>query len=312
MLTRRGVLGRTLGLAGIAAAGAATAAGAGAAVLGTARSAGARGEPLVGPVADDALHVMTYNLRAPQPGTAPGEADHWPDRAPLAGRLLAAEHPHLVGLQEVCEPHLDVVADALPGHRLLGLDFGPDTLAGRPVLAYDTDRFDLLDVEQHALSETPEEPTTHGWGAMFPRSVLLARLADRTTGRELLAVDTHFDHRSEFARVQSATMIRDGLAEVDVPVVLLGDLNVPVDASLPAAVLAGAGLRDAWVAAARRRTPEWGTFPSYGEPEEGGRRIDGVLVSARVAVLAAAVNATSYDGAWPSDHLPVQAVLRLA
>ncbi|WP_299053510.1 endonuclease/exonuclease/phosphatase family protein [uncultured Nocardioides sp.] len=304
MITRRTTLAGTAALVG-------------AGVLGSARRAGARDPgPLIGPALGEDLHVMSFNVRVPQPGTRPGDPDHWGDREPYVVRLLADEQPTVLGLQEVTAAHLDALAEALPGHHLLGFGYGEETLAGYPVLAYDADRLELLDHVQLALSATPDLPDSRGWGNRFARSLVRARLRDRTTGRVLGVVATHLDHESEFARVGGARLVREQVAALDCPTLVVGDFNAAAAASLPSAVLTGDGvLRDTWTTATSRITPAWGTFPSYGPPVRGGRRIDWLLAGDQVTVARTAINATRYSSAtgerWPSDHTPVQALVRL-
>lgn len=286
--------------------------------LGAAGRAGARDPgPLIGPALGEDLHVMSFNVRVPQPGTRPGDPDHWGDRESYVVRLLADEQPTVLGLQEVTAAHLDALAEALPRHELLGFGYGAETLAGYPVLAYDADRLEVVEHGQHALSATPDVPDSRGWGNRFARSLVWARVRDTTTGRELGVVATHLDHESEFARVGGARLVREQVAARDCPTLVVGDFNAAAGASLPSAVLTGDGvLRDTWTSATSRITPGWGTFPSYGPPVRGERRIDWLLAGDGVTVARSAINATRYSSAtgerWPSDHTPVQALVRLA
>ncbi|HLS34250.1 MAG TPA: hypothetical protein VK039_11725, partial [Brevibacterium sp.] len=67
------------------------------------------------------------------------------------------------------------------------------------------------------------------------------------------------------------------------------------------------GLQDSWLAAEEQLSPAWTTFPFFSEPEVSEFRIDWILASREVRVLEASINAFDLDGAYPSDHLPVQA-----
>ena len=76
--------------------------------------------------------------------------------------------------------------------------------------------------------------------------------------------------------------------------------------------LTGQGLLlDTWDTAEKRLTEAWGTFPNYRAPQHEHKRIDWILATPGVTVLKAAINVTRYEAGWPSDHAPVQAVLRL-
>jgi endonuclease/exonuclease/phosphatase family metal-dependent hydrolase len=54
-----------------------------------------------------------------------------------------------------------------------------------------------------------------------------------------------------------------------------------------------------------------GTFANYRTPRPDRARIDWILVTPGVAVQRAAINTRLFAGVWPSDHLPVQAVLSI-
>jgi endonuclease/exonuclease/phosphatase family metal-dependent hydrolase len=56
----------------------------------------------------------------------------------------------------------------------------------------------------------------------------------------------------------------------------------------------------------------YGTYPHYGSPRVGGRRIDGVLTTTDATVERVAVSNRRPGGVWPSDHAAVHAVVRWA
>jgi len=74
-------------------------------------------------------------------------------------------------------------------------------------------------------------------------------------------------------------------------------------------VLAEAGLPDTWGRASRPVTPEPGTYAAYREPRADRPRIDGVLATEDAVVSRVAVSTRRPGGVWPSDHLPVHALL---
>jgi endonuclease/exonuclease/phosphatase family metal-dependent hydrolase len=76
-------------------------------------------------------------------------------------------------------------------------------------------------------------------------------------------------------------------------------------------LLSGGILRDAWANARTHLTPGWGTFVNYRRPRADAPRIDWIVVTKDVRVLRAAIDGEPVDGRWPSDHLPVHAVVRV-
>ncbi|WP_336644281.1 endonuclease/exonuclease/phosphatase family protein [Microbacterium sp. USHLN186] len=273
-------------------------------------------EALIGAAQAPDLHVMTFNVRRAVEGRLRPRADRWSTRAPAVRALLATEQPTLLGLQEVRPRVLPLLRDALgDGYRMLGRGRRGDGGGEGTPLFFDDRRLQLRDGGQRALSDRPQQAGSTGWGNVLPRILVWAEFADRDTGRRFLAVNTHFDHLSAGARWRSAAAVRDLVARRGLPAVVLGDLNAGADSAALARLTddraVGDPLTDAWQQAAARRSPAWGTYAGYRPPREGGRRLDWILVTPSVEVCTAATNARRYAGRWPSDHLPVQAVLRI-
>lgn len=142
-----------------------------------------------------------------------------------------------------------------------------------------------------------------------------ARFRDRDTGGDLAHLDIHLDHVITQAKVKGAQLIADHLRQfhlLHLPALVTGDFNsVAGDSSAYTVLVEEFGLQDTWREAAARTTPGWGTFPHFGEVEVADFRIDWILASPGVEVLEAAINAERPGGVFPSDHLPVQASVRL-
>ena len=311
----------TPGIAGISrrtmltAAGALGALGASAALAGpaAAQTAGA-GRPVIGRARGELLHAMSFNVRYDRVGqTQPGEPDYWPERAPLTVELLRLEQPTVLGVQEVLFHQLATVEEGLGRHyKMVG--FGRDGGAGGEYsgIFYDARRLTVKWWDQFWLSDTPDLIGSATWGNTVTRIVTWAELHDSVTGRDFLHINSHFDHQAENARVRSAQVVRDQVAASDLPVVFTADCNAAAESSAPYDVLVADGaLRDTWLDADRQLTPYAGTFPNYGTPNPDGTRIDWILTSPGVEVRGAAINTWTRDGRYPSDHTPVQALLKL-
>ncbi len=261
------------------------------------------------------IHAMSFNIRLDRtPGTQPGDPDHWPDRAPLVTRFLELEKPTVLGVQEAEYQQLAAVEEGLgPKYRMLGFGRGGGAAGEYSSVFYDASRLTALWWDQYWLSDTPDVIGSATWGNTVTRIVTWVRFHDVRSGRELVHVNSHFDHRSENARVRSAETTRDQIDALDVPAIHTADFNAAAEASVPYDVLVtDGGLRDTWLAAEHRLTPRVGTFPNYGATDPDGTRIDWVLVTPDVRVKTAAINAWTSEGRYPSDHLPVQALLSLA
>ncbi|NQX28349.1 endonuclease/exonuclease/phosphatase family protein [Microbacteriaceae bacterium VKM Ac-2854] len=264
--------------------------------------------PLIGAVSAPGLHVMSYNIRRRMPRAAPGTPDDWPTRKLLLRRFLQNERPTLVGVQETLAHQQRFVEQALgPSYRSVGYGRNPDREGERVPIVWDSDRLELLDWQQLALSDTPDVPGSRGWGNRIPRMLVTARLRDLDTSAVFRFVNLHLDHESANARLESVRMIAGLIG--DEPAVVSGDFNAQIG-SEPYGELTRT-LRDAWLASDEQLTPPWATFNGWRPISLEGKRIDWMLVTPGIDVTRMGVNALRYNGRSASDHEAVQAVLRM-
>ena len=264
---------------------------------------------LIGPVAAPELHVMTYNIRRTIPHLRRRSPDRWERRAPLLQALLAREQPTVLGTQEATPVQTETVLRGLgDSYRVVGQDRGPDD-DERNCVYWNADRLRLLKWEQRALSDTPHIAGSRTWGNPWPRIVVTALFADNVTGCEFVFVNTHLDPVARRSRLRSAAVLADVSATSTRPVIMTGDFNTGAGSKTHQA-LTGTVLRDLWESSPARLTPAWGTYANYRRPRPGKPRIDWILGTAGVAAVTAGINAAHADG-WASDHLPVQAVVRM-
>ncbi|WP_436903333.1 endonuclease/exonuclease/phosphatase family protein [Halovenus halobia] len=133
-------------------------------------------------------------------------------------------------------------------------------------------------------------------------------------GQRLTVCNTHFDHVGQQARLESVRVLRERVdaAPPDRPVVVLGDFNAK-PGSAPYEKLTGSDferdLRDARTVASERTGPEV-TFTEFGSVADG-QTLDHVFVTTNLDVRRYSVDATTVDGEFPSDHLPVVVTLTI-
>ncbi len=267
-------------------------------------------EPLLGPAADDRLHVMTYNLR--YPADDPGHL--WDERRPAMAALLNLERPAVIGVQEGYVHQLrDVVADLPAGYHWIGEGRDGGGRGECTAIVYDGTRLGALRYAHFWLSDTPDVPGSATWGNSVPRMATWVRFHDAATGGEFVVLNTHLDHRSGDARRKAASLLAATAESVGAaPVVVTGDFNAAAGSSTAYdSLVSGAGLSDAWRAARLRLTPEYATYGGYRTPVLDRPRIDWILTTADIETEAIAINPNMFDGRYPSDHLPVHAHVRL-
>jgi endonuclease/exonuclease/phosphatase family metal-dependent hydrolase len=281
------------------------------------RAATSSGAATSAPVAAPAspLRVMSFNIRYDNPGDG---VNAWPNRRDRVAGLVRFHGADVVGVQEA-EAHMLRELDArLPGFSRVGVGREDGREGGEfSAILYRADRLEMLASGTFWLSPTPEVPGSKGWDAAIERIATWARFRDRATGCTFVHLNTHFDHIGERAREESARLVRRRLSSLaaGLPVVLTGDLNVPPTSAAYRAftrdTIAGAiaPLADAFETT---RTPHYGPTATWTEFKaiEPGQRIDYVLVSPGVAVQAHGILSDRWDDRFPSDHLPVLAVVR--
>ncbi|MFJ5986641.1 endonuclease/exonuclease/phosphatase family protein [Lentzea sp. NPDC092896] len=250
------------------------------------------------------LSVMSFNLRY----ASAAEPNSWAVRRPVMAQLLLNELPAVLGTQEGLYGQLLDIAHDLPAHYdWIGLGRAGGSHDEFMAIFFDTLRLEPLEFDHHWLSATPNVVGSRSWGNNVIRMVTWVRFADRLTGKQFVAVNTHFDHESANSRLRSAEFVRDRLQAQTLPVVLTGDFNdVP---GSPAYATLTSVLADSWLAGPRT-TPAYGTFHGYGPLVPDGPRIDWILTRG-ATVEAAAINTFQRDGQFPSDHLAVQARISL-
>jgi len=253
---------------------------------------------------------MTYNIRRRMTRLMPRSPDRWDRRRVLIRRLLQAEQPVILGVQEALPDQAGFVRHALgESYRSIGYGRNANKRGEGCPIFYDRDRVELLSWRQTALSDTPLVPGSTSWGNTTPRIVVAATFRERESGDEFRAINTHFDQFSRRSRMRSVHEILRLVGESPLPTVVTGDFNTD-DQSLPHQLFAGSGIiRDTWDTAQLRLTESWGSFANYGPPKLERKRIDWILATPTVSVLRVGINVTRYDGKWPSDHAPVQAVV---
>ncbi|WP_308403325.1 endonuclease/exonuclease/phosphatase family protein [Streptomyces sp. Tu102] len=257
-----------------------------------------------------ALRVMTYNLKVAH---ATG-SNRWAVRRPVMRDLLRRERPHVIGTQEGRYRQLrSIEKDIGPHYDWIGIGRMGGRKSEFAAVFYDTERLKPVQFDHYWLSDTPSVIASNTWGADLPRVVTWVRFSDLgREGREFYVLNTHLDHRSQYARERSVELIGETIAAFDssLPVVVTGDFNVAAHDNQVYDAMLALGLVDTWNAA-RACGPLYGTFNGFRPPEPGGQRIDWILTTPRVTTHCAAINTFAMNGRLPSDHLPVQATLEL-
>lgn len=257
------------------------------------------------------LTVMTFNIRYDTPSDG---SNAWPLRQAFVAETIKKYDPDVLGLQEVLVHQRDALVADISNYDCVGVgrDDGKDKGEFSPILIK-RQRFTVVEKGWFWLSETPDRPGSKGWDAACPRIATWVRLRDGLTRGEFLVLNTHFDHRGETARLESARAIAAFLKRHDqVPQVVMGDFNCGPKSEAHQLLLQAGGARplnDAFAEIVGDET-DAGTFNGF-EGVRTGPRIDWILHSADFVPIMCEINRDSRIERYPSDHFPVVARFRI-
>lgn len=254
------------------------------------------------------LRAMTFNLRY----AADTRPNSWAERRPVMRTLLRCEAPHLLGTQEGLYGQLRDIADDLgPHYDWVGTGRVGGSRDEFAAVFYDVRRLAPVEYDHFWLSDSPYLIGSATWGNTIVRMVTWVRFRDLRVGGEFYALNTHLDHLHQYSRERSAALITERLGALDsaLPRIVTGDFNVTAHNNpVYDAMLDGGALVDSWDTA-EERSAQYATFHGYRPLVPDGERIDWILTSPAVRTRRATINTFSEHGQFPSDHLPVQALV---
>jgi endonuclease/exonuclease/phosphatase family metal-dependent hydrolase len=268
---------------------------------------------------EKSMRVMSFNIRLPVVNDG---INYWDNRRPLVASMLRFHEPDIIGVQEAFRRQLDEMVADLPEYEWFGVCRTDGTMHPNPdgefsAILYRKDRFDRLDGKTFWLSQAPEVAGSIGWDAALPRIVTWAKFRDRVSGKVFFYFNTHFDHKGEQARTESAKLLLARIKDIagDNPVVLSGDFN-SVETSMPYQLLTDSvstyHMTDAMF---ESKTPHHGPSGTFSDtfllPGVDDYRIDFIFIRNNITVLKHAILSDSWDGRLPSDHLPVLAEIEI-
>jgi len=264
--------------------------------------------------AAEPITVVTANVRY---GTADDGPDRWELRRDLVVETLRDLQADLIGTQEMLPFQAEYLREQLADFYYLGQTREPDNPNGEQSGVFvRSARFIRLETGYFWLSERPEEPGSQSWDAALPRMVTWLKLFDRVSQRPLVFINTHFDHRGEEARRQSAVKLREFIETrvAAYPVLVTGDFNCGENSD-PYQVLCrpdtdrALPITDVYRQVHPERLADEGTFNGF-RGRRDGDRIDWILATREFTGQSAEIIRTARDERYPSDHFFVRAQVK--
>lgn len=270
--------------------------------------------------AQSSLHVMSFNIRYPNPGDG---LSYWENRKDRVAQTILYHEADIIGVQEAFRSQLDFLHEALNGEfEWFGVcrtdgSVNPDPENEFSAVIYNKNKFERLDGGTFWLSETPEIVGSVGWDAALPRIVTWAKFKSLTDQKEFFFFNTHFDHVGKTARTNSAALLRKKIDEIasNHPVVCMGDFNSNPETEAYQVMTSEShqiNLKDALHLSALDHFGPMGSLTKgFTLPVVPNSRIDYIFVSDEFEVEKHAILAESVDGRTASDHLAVLSRIRL-
>lgn len=250
------------------------------------------------------MRILTWNMRF---GEADDGPNHWKFRGSRFLEALERAQADVACLQEALELQIREILAFDPELAAIGVGREDGRAKGEGcAILFRRSEFVVAEAGSLWLSESGL-PGQAAWGASNTRMATWAvlRAAD---GGSFRVVNSHWDHESELARVNAATLLARRFAASDEPLLFAGDFNEEADgpAVQTLAEWPDRPLRNAFFEAhpGRRAT----TYHGF-EPAREGPMIDHLLFDDRWALDSCDV-LTEPPGPPASDHFALVADLR--
>lgn len=256
------------------------------------------------------ISVMTYNIRL---DTESDGENQWNNRKDVLIGQIQFHEPMVFGVQEALPNQMDDLNDALTNYKWIGVGREDGKRKGEfSAIFYQPELLKLKYSGTFWLSERPNEVST-GWDAALPRICTWAVFRLKKSKKDILVMNTHFDHVGVVARQQSMKLILEQSKEINqkqLPLIVMGDLNLEPDSE--AIQWFSKQLSDSRIAAGDAAFGSEGTFNGWdtGNPVE--RRIDYIFFTEQHFELEKYAVLTDYiDMRYASDHFPVYVKMNL-
>lgn len=254
------------------------------------------------------LKVMTYNIRL---SLESDKENSWDNRKGEALALMNYYHPDYFGVQEAVPQQMTDIKTSLKDYDYVGVGRDDGKNQGEySAIFYDKTKLEVTKSGTFWLSETPEKPSK-GWDAAYNRVCTYAFFKIKKTGKQFLAMNLHFDHVGNVARVNSAKLILEKIKELNpknLPLTLTGDFNL-TDDSEPIKIISKS-LDNAFYHSKKPHYGSVGTFTAYDVNTIPKERIDYIFVKGFDVLSNRTINDRRENLLYPSDHFPILAEIK--
>lgn len=250
------------------------------------------------------IRMMSYNIRY---ATNNDGENRWENRKEFLGGQVAFFNPGIFGIQEGLAHQVNYLNEKFTDYSYIGVGRDDGAQKGEYcAIFYNSEKFELLEQGTFWLSSSPDRVSV-GWDAALERICTYGSFVDKAKGVKFWVFNTHFDHRGELAREESAKLIAQKIIEINkenLPFVLMGDFNLNEQSG--AIKYLSSMYNDSRSASKNKPFGPFGTFNGFQFHDPVQDRIDYIFCSKdNIQVEKYAVLTDSKDGKYPSDHFPV-------
>ncbi len=255
------------------------------------------------------LKVISMNVRLGSDWSKGQDGEHfWDNRKAAVVSMIQQERPDALGFQELLPNQLAYLDSALPDYRYYGLGREDGQHQGEHMAVFvRQDRLEFVRTATYWLSPTPDS-VSMGWDAGCHRTVTMALLQDKLTGRQLLYMNTHLDHMGLTARAESAKLLARLAQEwvpAETPILIGGDMNTS-DRDTIFEAFQAAHLENCRTLAPVTDTAD--TYNAFGK--EPSKRIDHFFHRG-LTLRSFRTLTANYGVPYLSDHYPIELVFSL-
>ena len=249
---------------------------------------------------------MTYNIRLDTPSDG---TNAWPNRNERVSALIAKIKPDILGVQDALHNQITDLKNHLSEYDFVGVGRDDGKTKGEySAIFYKKKRFTTIESNTFWLSETTEIPGSKSWDAAITRVATWAKLYDKKSRDTIFVMNTHFDHIGKVAREKSVNIIKSKISLLagKLPVILMGDFNIE-PTELPYTLATNGeifNLQDAG------KENNLGTYCSFAVNAIPCKRIDYIFYGVGWTSSQYTVIHQNDGKHYPSDHLPVTAILK--
>ncbi|MNK84412.1 Endonuclease/Exonuclease/phosphatase family protein [compost metagenome] len=251
------------------------------------------------------LKLMTYNIRL---SLESDKENSWNNRKEDAFALMSYYHPDYFGVQEAVPQQMVDIKTNLKDYDYVGVGRDDGKNQGEySAIFYDKNKLEVVKSGTFWLSETPEK-TSKGWDAAYNRVCTYAFFKIKKSGKKFLAMNLHFDHVGDVARVNSSKLILEKIKELNpqnLPLTLTGDFNLTDDTE-PIKIISKS-LDNVFYHSKKPHYGPIGTFTAFDVNTVPKERIDYIFVKGFEAQSNRTINDRRENLLYPSDHFPILA-----